>query len=197
VPETGEQEKPALIVELRDGGGGHVGTADLSEGSTGVQITVNLRKGQRVISPGEHGLHIHEKGDITPSFEAAGSHFNPTNARHGFENPQGPHAGDLGNIAVLADGSASYSTASDRLTLSGGENSLLDEDGSAIIITQRPDDYTTDPDGNSGAGVAGGVIEKPGVLSTLGSGLLAAVLLLSVMGLVPWGLVVGRGLSRR
>jgi Cu/Zn superoxide dismutase len=192
-----EQQEPALAVELSDTEGNPVGTAEFSEAPTGVQITLNLRKGQRTVRPGEHGLHLHEKGDVTPSFETAGGHFNPTNARHGFQNPQGPHAGDLGNISVLADGSAGYSTANDRVKLSGGKNSLLDEDGSALIITERPDDYKSDPDGDSGDGVAGGVIQGPSVLQVLTSGLTALVVLLSATSVAPWGLLVGRRLLSR
>ena len=112
------------------------------------------------LEPGEHGIHIHEKGDITPDFEAAGEHFNPTGAQHGFNNPKGPHAGDLENITVREDKTADYSTATDRVTLaSGKENSLLDEDGSALVIHAKADDYTTDPSGGSGDRVVAGVIE--------------------------------------
>jgi Cu/Zn superoxide dismutase len=197
VTASSEQEASALTVALRDAEGDQVGTAKFSEQSVGVQITVNLRKGQRALQPGEHGFHIHEKGDITPTFEDAGGHFNPTNAPHGFENPRGPHAGDLGNISVLADGSAGYSTSNDRVTLSGSKNGLLDEDGSAPIITERPDDYKTDPDGNSGGGVVGGVIEQSSVLSALDPGSSMLVSLLCLVSVAPWTLLIGRRLRGR
>src|SRR5215207_7785730 len=112
--------------QLEDTDGNPVGTANFVEGPQGVIINVNLQPGQQAIEPGEHGIHIHEKGDISPDFEAAGEHFNPTNAQHGFNNPQGPHAGDLENIIVNEDGSASYQTIAPLVTLSGGENALLD-----------------------------------------------------------------------
>ena len=192
-----EQEESDLTVALWDAEGHQVGTARCSEQSAGVQINVNLPKGQRALQPGEHGFHIHRTGDITPTFEDAGSHFNPTNVPHGFENPRGPHAGDLGNISVLADGSAGYSTVNDRVTLTGSKNELLDEDGSALIITERPDDYKTDPDGNSGDGVVGGVIEKPGVLSAFDTGFSMLVSLLCLVSVAPWTLLIGRWLRRR
>lgn len=195
-PETDEQARPALTVEIRDAEGNRVGTAALSEDSAGVQIVVELRKGQRAILPGEHGIHIHEKGEVAPGFREVGSHLNPTSARHGFEDPQGPHAGDLGNLAVLSDGSARYSTVNDRVTLSGGENSLFDADGSALIISEKPDDYATDPDGDSGDGVAGGVIEKSGVISSLGAGLSVLIFFLCAMSALPWGLLIF-SISRR
>jgi hypothetical protein len=87
-------------------------------------------------------------------------HFNPTDAEHGLDNPQGPHAGDLENIVVGEDGTASYNTVNDRVTLSSGERSLLDEDGSALVIHAGADDQRTDPSGESGDRVAAGVIER-------------------------------------
>ena len=146
--------------QLEDTDGNPVGTANFLEGPQGVTINVTLQPGQRALEPGEHGIHIHEKGDISPDFEAAGEHFNPTNAQHGFNNPQGPHAGDLENIIVNDDGSANYTTTNNRITLSGGENSILDSDGSAFVIHQSADDYQTDPAGNSGDRVVAGIIRE-------------------------------------
>ncbi len=150
--------------QLEDSDGNPVGSAEFVEGPNGLTITVNLQPGQQAVTPGEHGIHIHRVGSITPDFEAAGEHFNPTNAQHGFNNPQGPHAGDLQNIIVNEDGSASYQTIAPLVTLSGGENALLDSDGSALVIHQNADDYQTDPSGESGDRVAAGVIR----LSTTG-----------------------------
>ena len=146
------------VAQLEDTEGNTVGSAEFVEGPNGVAITVNLQPGQQGVEPGEHGIHIHETGDITPDFEAAGEHFNPTNAEHGFNNPQGPHAGDLENIIVNQDGSASYQTTNNLLTLSPGQNSLLDSDGSALVIHDQADDHQTDPSGESGDRLAAGVI---------------------------------------
>ena len=144
--------------QLEDSNGNPVGSAEFVEGSNGLTISVNLQPGQQAATPGEHGIHIHRVGSITPDFEAAGEHFNPTNAQHGFNNPQGPHGGDIENIIVNEDGSASYQTIAPLVTLSGGENALLDSDGSALVIHQNADDYQTDPSGESGDRVAAGVI---------------------------------------
>jgi len=146
--------------QLEDTDGNPVGNANFVEGPQGVTINANLQPGQQAIEPGEHGIHIHEKGDISPDFEAAGEHFNPTNAQHGFNNPQGPHAGDLENIVVNDDGSANYTTTNNRITLSRGENSILDSDGSALVIHHSADDYQTDPSGDSGDRVAAGIIRE-------------------------------------
>lgn len=151
------QDGTVAVADLQDAQGNPVGTAEFVEGPDGVAITVDVQGG---VEPGVHGIHIHETGNITPDFQAAGGHFNPTDAQHGFEDPQGPHAGDLENIVVAEDGTASYQTVNDRVTLAqDAENSLLDGDGSALIVHSQPDDYMTDPSGSSGDRVAGGVVE--------------------------------------
>jgi Cu-Zn family superoxide dismutase len=168
--------------ELRDPQGNLVGTAEFVEGSGRVSINVNIAGG---VEPGEHGIHIHETGALTPSFEAAGEHFNPTDNNHGFESPNGPHAGDLENIVVGLDGTASYSTFNDQVTLSGGPNSLLDGDGSALVVHAMPDDYVTDPSGDSGDRVAAGVIEAAsGLPETGGSSPLVLATPLLLVGAV-------------
>jgi superoxide dismutase, Cu-Zn family len=146
--------------QLEDTDGNPVGNATFTEGPDGVTMNVNLQPGQQAVEPGEHGIHIHETGSLSPDFEAAGKHFNPSGAQHGFNNPEGPHAGDLENIVVNPDGSASYTATDDRITLSGGNNSIIDSDGSALVIHKSADDYQTDPSGESGDRVAAGVIKE-------------------------------------
>lgn len=144
--------------QLEDADGNPVGDATFTEGPDGVIVNANLGPGQDVAGPGAHGVHIHETGETSPDFEAAGDHFNPSGAQHGLENPEGPHAGDLEEIVVNEDGSASYQTLTNRVTLSGGENSILDSDGSTFIIHAGSDDQETDPSGESGGRVIAGVI---------------------------------------
>src|SRR5215218_5785323 len=102
---TAEAQGTRASAQLEDTEGNPVGTADFVEGPGGLNITVNLQPGQQGVEPGEHGIHIHETGDISPDFEAAGEHANPTHTQHGFNNPEGPHSGDLENITVNEDGS--------------------------------------------------------------------------------------------
>jgi Cu-Zn family superoxide dismutase len=146
--------------QLEDTSGNQVGTAELVEGANGVTITANLQPGQDAAGPGEHGVHIHETGDVTPDFEAAGEHLNPTGAEHGLQNPNGPHAGDLPGMTVNEDGSASYQTTTDLATLSGGDRAILDPDGSTLVIHRGADDQETDPTGNTGGRAIAGVIQE-------------------------------------
>lgn len=142
--------------ELRNAQGQPVGTATLTEVSGGVRVIVEARN----LPPGEKGVHIHEVGRCEPPFASAGGHFNPTKRQHGLQNPAGPHAGDLPNITIGADGSGRLETVTDRVTIAGGPTSIFDADGSAIVIHAAPDDHRTDPAGNSGARIACGVVVK-------------------------------------
>ena len=180
------QGSPTATAVLRDSDGNRVGSAQFVEGPNGVTITVNITRG---IEPGVHAIHIHETADLSsPDFKSAGDHFNPTSAEHGFDNPQGPHAGDLENITVAENGTASYRTVNDRITLSGRPNSILDEDGSALVVHAMADDYRTNDDPQSGPGMSGdriaaGVIEaaQPPLAETGGMSLLPALAIIAAL----------------
>jgi Cu-Zn family superoxide dismutase len=113
------------------------------------------------VPPGIHAFHIHETGKCEgPEFQSAGGHFNPTEEQHGWDNPQGHHAGDLPNVHVQDDGVLAVEYFTDAVTLGAGETSLFDDDGSAIVMHEGADDYTSDPAGHAGARIACGVIEQ-------------------------------------
>jgi superoxide dismutase, Cu-Zn family len=150
------EEAPA--VPLADAAGTIIGEVKGGDGGTGAVFQVTARG----LSPGVHGMHLHDVGVCEgPSFESAGPHWNPTNARHGLQNPQGPHWGDLPNITVGPDGrfvgnvtiEGSYLKAS-RLKGASGGRPILDANGVALVIHAQPDDNRTDPAGNSGARIA-------------------------------------------
>src|SRR5690606_33871957 len=116
------QQAPRATAELRDAQGEVVGTATLEETGNAVRIDLEITN----LPPGTLAFHIHETGECTPpDFTSAGGHFNPTAAQHGLENPDGPHAGDMPNIEVAADGTARVTVDNDRITLSEGPNSIL------------------------------------------------------------------------
>lgn len=157
--DTADATGVTAVATLQDADGNEVGQATFTEEDSGVAIQVELQ-GLTAAEAGEHGIHLHTVGACTPDFEAAGPHFNPTEAQHGMDNPGGPHAGDLPNIEIDADGNGTFDATTDLVTLSEGENSLLDADGSAIVVHAAPDDMITDPSGNSGDRIACGVIEQ-------------------------------------
>jgi len=142
--------------DLKDAQGNVVGNAVLTETDT-VKLTVTL-KAFKAAKPGEHGIHIHAVGNCAPTFAAAGGHFNPDKHQHGLLSSKGRHAGDLPNMVVDAEGNATYEVVTELVTLREGERSLFDQDGSALVIHAGPDDYRSDPAGNSGDRIACGVI---------------------------------------
>lgn len=139
--------------DLRNAAGEQVGTALAEEVDGAIRVMVEARG----LPAGPHGTHVHTTGKCeAPEFTSAGPHWNPTTHQHGKENPQGPHAGDMPNLNVGADGS-------DRtiFTLPAGTFAqLMDEDGAALVIHAGPDDYKTDPSGNSGGRIACGVFQS-------------------------------------
>lgn len=140
------------------GDGALLGSVTVNEDRGGVVINVN-----GVAMPaGVHGIHLHETGLCEgPKFESAGKHWNPGMKQHGRDNPAGAHAGDLANLTIAADGSANVSIPVAGAKLAGGEMMLADADGTALVVHASPDDYRTDPTGNSGDRIACAVLAAP------------------------------------
>lgn len=139
-------------VALADPSGAPVGSAKLVEDGRGrVHLNVHVQG----MTPGRHGIHVHNVGACTSAataFSGAGSHHNPGGAVHGA------HAGDLPNLTVNAEGVGHLNARVDGFTLSGGAMSAFDADGSALVVHAAEDDLVTDPTGNSGGRIACGVI---------------------------------------
>ena len=142
--------------ELKSAQGQNVGNATLTQVPDGVRVLIEARG----LPPGPHGVHIHEVGKCDPQFASAGGHFNPAGKQHGLENPAGPHAGDLPNITIAADGTGRLESLNRNVSLDGSAATLFDADGSALVVHAGPDDFKTDPAGNSGARIACGVITR-------------------------------------
>jgi superoxide dismutase, Cu-Zn family len=152
-----DAEQPVAHADIINSVGTVLGTAKFRRSDGGVRIDLDVV--QQV--PGLHAIHIDSAGKCDgPDFASAGPHFNPFGKQHGTENPAGPHAGDLGNFLAGLDGHAKVSLAAPLVTLGDGPNSLFHPGGTAIVIDENPDDNQTDPDGNSGARIACGVIRK-------------------------------------
>ena len=146
--------------QLVDRQGQRIGTAVFQDTPNGVLISVSADG----LPPGEHAFHIHETGLCEPAegFSTAGGHFAPGGDPHGFQMPAGPHAGDMPNQFVPADGSLRAHVFNARVRIGPGENSLADADGSALVIHAGADDYRSQPSGAAGDRIACAVIVGQG-----------------------------------
>ncbi|MCW5689696.1 MAG: superoxide dismutase family protein [Pseudolabrys sp.] len=141
---------------LKDAQGKEVGSANLTQTPRGVLINVAVKG----LPPGEHAFHVHAVGKCEPPFTSAGGHFNPDNKKHGLMAADGAHAGDMPNLHIPQSGDLTIEVLNAAVTLEKGKpNSLLDNDGSALVIHAGTDDYKTDPTGDAGGRIACGVVQ--------------------------------------
>lgn len=144
-------------VDLKDAKGNSVGMAMISPAKGG---GVNVALDVKGLPAGEHAVHFHAVPKCEAPFTSAGSHFNPANKKHGMQNPEGPHAGDMPNFTVAANGTAKTTVTNKNVTLDEGANSLYANGGTALVIHAAADDMKTDPAGNAGDRIACGTIVK-------------------------------------
>lgn len=143
-------------VTLRNANGLPAGTGVLTTSGDSIALKIAAFG----LSAGEHGLHLHMIGKCeTPAFSSAGGHLNPARHLHGIANPAGSHLGDLPNLAIDPNGAGALSVELGG-TSAELDAALFDADGTALVIHADPDDYKTDPTGNSGARIACGVLQR-------------------------------------
>ena len=145
-------------VDLKDAKGASVGMAMISPAKGGgVSIDLDVHG----LPPGEHALHFHAVPKCEgPDFTSATGHFNPAGKKHGMQNPEGAHAGDMSNFTVDAKGIAKTNIVNKNVTMGAEPNSIYANGGTALMIHAAADDMKTDPAGNAGARIACGAITK-------------------------------------
>lgn len=141
---------------LKSADGKDAGSVTLTQAPGGVLLSVSVKG----LPAGEHAFHVHAVGKCEAPFTSAGGHFNPGNKKHGMMAMDGAHAGDMPNLHIPASGELTVEVMNSAITLEKGKpNSLLDDDGSAMIIHAGKDDYKTDPTGEAGGRIACGVVQ--------------------------------------
>jgi Cu-Zn family superoxide dismutase len=153
---AGDARAQTANAPLVNAEGEEIGTVTLTQMEQGVSVFAEAEG----LPAGTHAFHIHETGDCqTPDFQSAGGHYNPEEHQHGWNNAEGHHAGDLPNVQVPDDGAISIEYFTDAITLGEGDNTVYDDDGSAVVVHEGEDDYESDPTGEAGGRIACGVIE--------------------------------------
>lgn len=144
--------------DFSDPAGAALGSARLTQLPHGVLIDLDLKG----LSPGLHGIHIHQTGKCegAAKFASAGGHFAGGGHDHGYQSAAGPHAGDLPNLIVPENGILKLQVFTGGVSLAEGGTSLFDADGSALVIHAKADDYRSQPAGDSGDRIACAVVEK-------------------------------------
>jgi len=131
------------------------GTVSFTQVGDKVRVSANLTG----LKPdGEHGFHVHEKGDCTSGDGmSAGGHFNPAAKPHGSMAMGEHHAGDMPNLKADSYGNANATFEVPGLAIGSGAADIV---GKGLIVHRDPDDYKSQPAGNAGPRLACAVIRK-------------------------------------
>jgi len=143
------------VAELAPTAGNNAkGTVTFSQKDTMVLVVARISG----LTPGSHGFHVHEKGDCSAADAmSAGGHFNPLGKPHAHPSTADRHTGDMPMLVADASGNATLTAELDLLRIGADASDVV---GKSVVVHKDPDDFTTQPAGNSGPRIACGVIRK-------------------------------------
>lgn len=151
MPTTSNMIQKAICILYPTQGNNVTGTITFTKSEGGINVAADLQG----LTPGKHGIHIHEYGDISSTDgSSAGGHFNPTSKMHGSPMGEMHHEGDLGNIEADSSGKAHLEFVDKSISFMGMTSII----GRSVVVHKGVDDMTSQPAGNSGPRVAVGVI---------------------------------------
>jgi len=149
-------EGDALMALLQ--GESLTGTVVMRQTASGmVHVTIDAQG----VPPGTHAFHIHETGrcEADIGYQSAGGHL-AGDKEHGIDSTEGPHPGDFPNVFVSDEGVLHAEFFTRRISLDRfGDESLLDADGSSVILHENADDYGSQPSGDAGDRIACGIVK--------------------------------------
>ncbi|MGE3510057.1 MAG: superoxide dismutase family protein [Vicinamibacterales bacterium] len=149
---VGVAAQSSAKADIKDAQGKSIGSATLTDTPHGILLTVNLT----AAPTGRHAFHLHAVGKCEAPFTSAGGHLNPTGKKHGIKSADGAHAGDLPNVTIPAGGALTFEVLAHGVTMA----QVMDADGTAVVMHQGFDDYTSDPAGAAGDRIACGVVTR-------------------------------------
>jgi Cu-Zn family superoxide dismutase len=156
VDTTMEQTAIAMLAPTKDSKVS--GTITFTRNDEGVKVVADIQG----LTPGKHGIHIHENGDCSaPDASSAGDHFATLNQTHGSPEDSSRHEGDMGNIVADNEGVAHLEYTDLHMSFDGDKSII----GKAVVVHEKEDDLKSQPSGNSGKRLACGVIELGDIIS--------------------------------
>ena len=152
-----KQDKVTAKATLEATSGSNV-TGEVNFAGDNGNVRLELRADN--LTPGEHAVHLHEKGDCSAEdASSAGGHWNPAMKPHGKRGGGGSyHKGDIGNMTVGNDGKGTLSLSIEGWSIGGADSTNII--GKSVIIHEKADDFTSQPAGNAGARISCGVIKN-------------------------------------
>ena len=154
---SGYAKGNGISIKVKDASGKDVGAVNIKPAGSGVSLKLDLHG----LAPGEHAIHFHQNAKCEgPDFKSAGPHFNPETKKHGLENPEGAHAGDMLNFTADEKGNAKATIINKGVNLGTDAHSLYSNGGTALVVHAKADDMKTDPAGNAGDRIACGLIVR-------------------------------------